>query len=234
MTAARTAVQVTGAVIVAIAIAIIVAGVAAVTVAANRDQGGYLTTPDYELSANGHALTFGAADLQSGTDGWLPWRGLFTTRVVAELSDGDGVFVGIGPADEVAAYLADVDHTRVSELGIGPWQVDLDDEAGSTAPARPEAQEFWVAQASGTGRQSVAWEPAEGSWSIVIMNADASPGLDVTAGGGVSVGVLWPIGLALLVAGVLGLFVGIVLVSAAKDRRVAAPRPTGQPVAPLR
>ena len=233
MTAGRTAAQVIGAVLAAIAVAILVSGVAAVAIAgANRDTDGYLTTPAYELSAEGHAVTFGAADVQSSTDGWVPWRGLFSTRASATATDGGRVFIGIGPADDVAAYLADVEHTRVSDLGIAASHVELDDEAGSATPERPGAQDFWVVQNAGPGKQTIEWEPSDGSWSVVVMNADGSSGVDVTAGGGVSIGVLWPVGLALLVAGVLTLLVAIALLVAGSARRRATPRPAGPAIAP--
>ena len=233
MTAGRTAAQVTGAVLAAIALAILIGGVAAVAVAgANRDTDGYLTTPAYEMSADGHAVTFGAADVQSSTDGWVPWRGLFNTRVSATATDGSRVFVGIGPADDVAAYLADVEHTRVSDLGVVPSHVEMDTQAGSTAPARPGQQDFWVVQNAGPGQQTIEWDPSQGSWSVVVMNADGSAGVDVTAGGGVSIGVLWPVGLGLLVAGVLTLLVAIVLVAIGRTGRRSAQRPVGPAVAP--
>ena len=227
MTAGRTAAQITGAIVAAIAVIIIVAGVAAVAIAgANGGNDGYLTTPTYDMDTDGHAVTFGAADMHSAADGWVPWRGLFSTRVSAEAADGR-VFVGIGPANDVAAYLEDVQHTRVSDLGVLPSHVETEDQVGSTAPGRPGAQDFWVVQKAGAGEQTIEWEPTDGSWTAVVMNADGSAGVDVAAGGGVSIGVLWPIGLALLAAGVLGLLVAIVLLVIGSSGRRTAPRATG-------
>ena len=41
----------------------------------------------------------------------------------------------------------------------------------ATPPGRPAA--------SGPGTQTVRWEPESGSWAVVVMNADGSPGVDV-------------------------------------------------------
>ena len=50
------------------------------------------------------------------------------------------------------------------------------------APSGPPAdQDFWIAQASGSGTQEVVWEPASGDWMFVVMNADGSSQVQVEA-----------------------------------------------------
>jgi hypothetical protein len=46
---------------------------------------------------------------------------------------------------------------------------------GQNAPGLPSEQDFWAASAEGTGRQSVLWDVEEGQWTVLIMNADATP-----------------------------------------------------------
>jgi hypothetical protein len=62
---------------------------------------------------------------------------------------------------------------------------------------------FWVAQTAGSAHQRVTWPVANGSWTAVLMNRDASPGVAVTAATGAEVPAMaWLIGGLLSVAGV--------------------------------
>ena len=73
--------------------------------------------------------------------------------------------------------------------------------------ARRRAGRFWVASASGPGRQTVDWDVEGGHWSVVTMNADGYRRVVVDADVGAKVGwFLWA-ALGLFVAG-LGLAVG--------------------------
>ena len=75
------------------------------------------------------------------------------TRAGIELSaPGDAatpVFVGIGPAAEVDAYLSGVACTVPDASGQGQ------DIAGSPPPAPPQAVEVWQAQSAGPGAASL-------------------------------------------------------------------------------
>ena len=88
--------------------------------------------------------------------------------------------------------------------------------------AAPVSKRIWVASAHGTGMQTVTWDVKHGDWSVVVMNADGSRGVDT----GVSAGADFPILSALAWGSVGG---GLVLlgVAVAADRRGhhgAAPR----------
>ena len=52
------------------------------------------------------------------------------------------------------------------------------DQGGELRPALPADQDFWAASAHGAGTQTVAWDLEDGDWSIVVMNADGSRGVD--------------------------------------------------------
>ena len=51
-------------------------------------------------------------------------------------------------------------------------------EPASVARARPATQRFWDASVQGDGAQALAWDVEDGDWSVVVMNADGSPGVD--------------------------------------------------------
>ena len=75
--------------------------------------------------------------------------------------------------------------------------------AGRAPTGSPGEQTFWVAQVSGSGEQTLEWEPEDGDWQLVLMNADASRGVSSELAIGAELdSVLW-IGIGLLVAGAL-------------------------------
>ena len=68
----------------------------------------------------------------------------------------------------------------------------------------PAAQTFWAATSTG-GRQ-LEWKAREGEWTVVVMNADATPGVRVDAKAGAKLPLLGELGWGLAIPGaVLGL-----------------------------
>jgi hypothetical protein len=174
-----------------------------------RDDG-YITTDAHAFSTGGSALVTERAGLGSAGVGWLYAPALLDevrVRVTPE-SPASTVVVGIGPSADVDRYLAGVNHTVISDLWTGTERV----VGGGTQVAAPGAQDFWVATDTGSGPRTVTWEPTEGSWSVVVMNADASPGLRVRADLGATMpAVVW-IALGLLLVGGLFLAGGVILI----------------------
>jgi hypothetical protein len=99
---------------------------------------------------------------------------------------------------------------------------------GGTARSTPQAQDFWVASATGAGPQTVLWEPSDGSWTVVVMNADARPVLDVEADLGARIPALPWVALGLLLTGALFAAGGALLIAGAllKRTRPVNPCPT--------
>ena len=110
---------------------------------------------------------------------------------------GTAVFVGVGPAADVAAYLNGVGHDEVSDFDVDPFKLSTTTRAGDE-PSAPAAQSFWVASATGTGASTLSWPATGGDWSVVIMNADGSRNVavDLSVGGtvpaveGITIGAL--------------------------------------------
>jgi hypothetical protein len=143
-------------------------------------------------------------------------------RVRVEAADpGTSVFIGVGPAAEVAAYLAKVDHDTVNHLDTGPFEVSYERHAGGRPATPPGAQSFWIASDSGTGQRSVTWPVASGDWVVVVMNTDASAGVEADVTAGVTLPILRPIAISLLVAGGLLVPIGaaLIIVTRATRRR---------------
>ena len=202
-----------------------------------RADDGYLTSPRYELATDTYALTAQEIAVGGpGADDWLPWFGRFEVRLDIEAPEGAPAFVGVGAMADVETYLQDVAHSEVARLGWPRDDVTSVDRPGSTTPALPGLQPFWEATAEGTGTQRLTWELEPGTWAVVVMNADATPGVAVAATGAAQAGFLQPLGIGLLVGGLLVLVAGAVLIvlstsGRAAGRRVEAPglrTPAGQ------
>jgi hypothetical protein len=66
----------------------------------------------------------------------------------------------------------------VADLDFSPFRVDYDRAPGKGHPAAPASQHFWAASAQGCQTQTLTWDVADGDWSVVVMNADGSAGMD--------------------------------------------------------
>ena len=62
---------------------------------------------------------------------------------------------------------------------------EFDRHQGSAPRTSPGKQNFWVAQAEGSGEQALTWDAEFGRWTAVVMNADAARGIDVKADAGI-------------------------------------------------
>lgn len=189
---------------------------------ADRTQrdGGYVTTDVHDFSTSGAALATVSTELGSAGVGWLYAPGLLDeVRIrVTPASAGPPLFVGIGPSTAVDRYLAGVNHTVITEF----WEEKTEAVAGGAPAAAPGTQDFWVASSTGSGARTLEWEPTDGSWTVVVMNADGRPGINVGAELGARMpAVLW-IALAVLIAGAVFLAGGGLLIAGAIRARRAS------------
>jgi hypothetical protein len=177
-----------------------------------RDDAGYLMTPEETLRTDdGYAIVSTSLELRADAPvGAVPDALVGTTRLTVSSAGDTRVFVGIGRTADVLGYLAGVRRATVLELSDEP----VLETSGTLAPATPPgARDFWVAQSSGTGRQSLAWEPERGDWTVVVMNADARAGVDVDVAVGATVPILgWGAAVLLLLGGTLLVVSVVVLV----------------------
>lgn len=161
----------------------------------------------------------------------LPRRLLGRVKITAEAPDGAGVFVGIGRSERVDDYLAGVSHVVVQDLDrrsgdLVPRYRNVEGQA----PTRPPGEaDVWTVQVAGTGEQTLVWPAESGDWTVVVMNADARPAVDVRVRAGATVPILgWAVAVLLTLAGVL-MAVGVLLLVLGVRRPGRA-----QPVGPAR
>jgi hypothetical protein len=189
-----------------------------------RDEG-YATTDVHQFATSGSALVTVSTELGSGGLGWVYAPSLLgDVRIrVTPASTGEPLFVGVGPSTDVDRYLAGVSRTVITEF----WGDKTETVAGGLPDSAPGSQDFWVASATGSGPQTVVWDPADGSWSVVVMNADGRPQIDVGADLGAKMPALPWIALGFLVAGAI-LMAGGALLIAGAIRRSRTPTAGGR------
>ena len=183
---------------------LLLGGAAAVTAqVALRDADGYYTSPVYRLSTASDAVVLDNIDLDFDATSLRPDRWAATARIATHGTDDRPVFVGIAARAEVDAYLTGVAHERVADVRRA--RLDTRSIPGSARAGSPTDQSFWVASAAGSGRQEITWPVQDGRWAVVVMNADATPGVDVTTSAAVHIPHLPEVAVVALIAGALAL-----------------------------
>jgi hypothetical protein len=171
-------------------------------------DGGYLSTSFHRFDSGGYAIASERFEIDADVPGWLLEPGRISPVRIQARGERP-VFVGIGRSAAVAAYLAGVEHSVVTDLDYRPFDATYATRAGRRAPLAPERVPIWAASAVGGGTQTLVWDVAEGDWTAVVMNADASRGVAADVRVGADAGLLGWVGAALLVAGAIVVIGGI-------------------------
>jgi hypothetical protein len=147
-----------------------------------------------------------------------------TVRVRVRATQGGAVFIGVAPAADVDRYLAGTAYDELVDVRLSPLRATLVPSDGTRAPAPPAGGPRWTVSAAGTGEQTIDVPVRDGGQRLVMMNEDATAGVDVTAALSVRAPFLRRLALGLLVAGAAVAPVGGLLL-AAGVRRVLRTRP---------
>jgi hypothetical protein len=210
-------------------------GVAASAQAFATHDGYFRFTPD-RVESGGVAITASDLWFDGSTDGdepdWLLDHLDVDLRLSADaVGATDELFIGVARTADVDRYLAGREFSDVVEMnGRTPR---YEERPGGRSIEPPSTQDFWFESATGSDAAVVTWEVRSGNWSLVVMNADGSPGVAADVQVGVRSGALMPIAIVMMVVGGLLLGGGVVLiVIGVRGRRV--PRSgIGGPSAPL-
>jgi hypothetical protein len=173
-------------------------GVLTVVDRTQRDDDGFLMSPTEDFSRATYAIVSESADVDFGGSDRAAEAFLGTVRIRSE-SD-DPVFVGIAPSSDVESYLEGVAHSVITGLDRGP---EYRDRAGGPPASPPGEQSFWAESTSGSGEQTLEWDPEEGNWSAVVMNEDGSRGVAAELSIGAELDSLLWIGIGMLAVGAL-------------------------------
>jgi hypothetical protein len=219
-TAGRIAALVVGILLLLVAVGLVGAGGTALWAQLQKD-GDYVTTDVHTFSSSGSALVTDPVDLGQEGVSWLHSSGLVDTiRIrVTPTDTGEPLFVGIARSSDVDRYLDGVSHTVITDY----WDGESEFVGGGRAEADPARAGFWAASTTGSGTQTLVWNPEDGTWTAVVMNADGQAGLDVRTDLGGKIPALPWITLGLFIAGAVFTAAGVLLIVNAVRRRPPQP-----------
>ena len=173
------------------------------------------------ISSDAHTISTSSSAIVSdighieNIHGWEFLTGSPTLHISAQNVTDSGVFVGVGPADDVERYLDNVATERVVDLELSPFDLRTRTDGGSATAEAPGAQTFWVAAAESTNEAELSWALEAGDYEIVVMNADGTAGIITSAEIGASLPSstgLWilvtVIGLLIMLGGAAAIVVG--------------------------
>jgi hypothetical protein len=150
-------------------------------------------------------------------------------RLRATSADGTGgLSIGIAPETVVDDYLDGIAHDEIIDYTEETPEYRRSD--GSIEITRPFAEVDWVVATTGPGTQELVWTLASGRWSVVVMNADASPGVAADVEVGFRSDRVVPVAWALVGVGALLtlISVGLIAFVARRDDEIPPP-PAGSP-----
>ena len=178
-----------------------------------KDERGYLSTDSQRFAAGTHAIATESLDIDlDGVEELADSSGLGDIRLDVDSQSDKPLFVGIARTDQVSSYLADVSHSLVTDLDYDPFEATYSRQAGERSPAAPAGKRIWAASTQGAGPQTLTWDAEDGDWSIVVMNADGSPGVQADISAGAKVPYLTAIGWSSLGGGAILLLAAATLV----------------------
>ena len=232
MRAVRVVVIVTGTLAAAFGLAVLAGGTAAVIVqAAGTDDDGYFRSGDFRLTSTGAAIVSSRLDLHSepADADWLIERGdLGTVSLNVESArPGEAVFAGIGPSEDVEAYLGSVSHDRLEDFDESLEHLEYRHHDGAESATPPGAQTFWAAQVTTDRADTLTWQVDSGDWTVVLMNADGSSDVEIDARAGIKIDWLLPVAIGLMVVGAAFMASGTtaVVLGVRRSRRRGEPLP---------
>lgn len=215
-------------------IGLVFGGIGASWVNSLQNDGGYLTSPSERFDVDSSAIISAGPDnmRDDAYPGPLP-RDVGSIRIWAEsASPGKEIFVGIAPRSDVERYLSGANYSELLDVSFQPFRVEYRETQGTQQPPLPSGQNFWVASVSGSDEQELDWNIEPGNWSVVVMNADASPDIRADLRAGFRSELIGPLTAGLLAAGAILLVIGVpLLIFGAQElgRQAPAAAPAGAP-----
>jgi hypothetical protein len=187
---------------------ILIVGVALVVIhLTQRDSDGYYTSSSKRVAAPGYAITAEALHIGDLPDVVSDVVG--RVRVSATSSNGQPLFVGIGPQSDVDRYLGGVARSQVTDINDGT--VEYERHAGRAPAGPPGRERFWDASASGRGQVTTSWKVEGGDWTIVAMNATGAPQVSAVVKVGAKTNVVLWVGLGFLLVGLIAGGAGVAM-----------------------
>lgn len=208
----RTMAVIAGVVVMLLGLAGAAAGATAIAVFGT--EGAY-RIPVADVRTEGAALYVRSFGLEQQV---IP-EGLLEVSLTARGESGAEVFLGVGPAAQVQAYLTGVPYDAAAELSNGAFVTNA--VPGTRAPTPPGDQAFWLTQETGSPAV-LSWQPSYRADILVVMNADASAPVAVQLSAELGSPRLFPAAVAAIGIGVALSLFGLWLLLRAGRRRSEA------------
>jgi len=207
------ALVVTGALASLVAVGLLAIGGLAFVGESQKDSDGYLSTNTHKFETGTRALATENLDVDLDGGDWVfDTNDLGKVRLQVESRDDKSVFVGIARTSDVENYLQGVSHSTLTDVDTSPFEADYENHAGARHPADPADSQIWVASEQGSGKQTLDWEIEDGDYSVVVMNADGSAGVDADVSTGANIPFLDEIGWTAVGSGGFVLLMGIAMI----------------------
>lgn len=223
----RVAALVAGVVLVLLGLVSLGAGGGLLTIHLTDRHDGYLTVAASDSHTTGSALVSDPVTLWGNGHLWYQASLLGDVRVIATAPDpSTRLFIGIASADAAKSYLSGSHYSTLTHLTGG--RETTVEHPGTRPLAEPMSTAIWTAAVTGTGTQTLTWPSRDGTWTLVVMNADGS----TPVGAHIDIGITAPslawISATLLGVGALLLTGGILLIAIPMSRaaRERAPQQT--------
>jgi len=172
-----------------------------------KDDDGFYSSKAADINRDSFAITTSPADIELDPHWVLNWVEKVKVKFTAtNKTEGKETFIGIAKEETLSDYLGDSDYDEIEEfrtknLSSEP-QISYKRHSGNSAPETPPTSlKSWTASAHGDGQQVLEWRLEEGTYSMVLMNADGSRGLKFSGSVGVKIPVIPGLGLGLLIGG---------------------------------
>ncbi|MFX1511499.1 MAG: hypothetical protein ACFFCQ_02830 [Promethearchaeota archaeon] len=159
---------------------------------------------------------------------------LITFRFKAESLSEKELLMGIAPKAQIQNFLMNVPHVMVNKIDSHDDSVDYDVEfISGNQPLNMTQEPFWLK--SNIGRYpTITWNPKSGQYWLLLMNIDASQGIQLQYRGGMKINVLVGVGIVFLILSVLGICIGALLTYVGNsERKKAKLIPTPIPSSPV-
>ncbi len=221
MSAGKIVLLVFGVIVILISVGLSLAGGTLLWVnSAFKDSEGFYTTGTVRLERDSYAIITHPADIHAEPRWYWGQGNLATIKVEgSSASSSKQIFIGIARESDLEPYLSGVNYDEITGFNFYPHRVEYRNHPGTSKPAAPTSQTFWMVSAHGAGFQKLQWELETGSYSLVLMNDDGSAPIDMRVSVGARIPqVLFAIGLGLLVGGIVVLIIGGLMIYLAVRR----------------
>jgi hypothetical protein len=221
----RLALVIIGGLVIAASIAILAFAGFAHWLNGKRDDG-YFSTGTVRLAATGAALE-SDLDVHRGLVSLIGKDGFSRVRIRVTTTRDVPVFVGVARAGDVSDYLRETSYTRLTDFDVAPFRPIYSDTVGDEPAEPPGTQDIWVAKTEGQGPVTLDWDVEPGGWALVVLNADASPGVQVSADAGAQIPLIGTVAWVVTAVGLVVLALGVLMLALGLRRRRQPSSPAG-------